>query len=1035
MRWIHISDLHFDPLSDGRCTQQLRESLPSYIIEHHITADYLFLTGDYRNAKYCREDKKGLAKTSVDFILDIADAAKIDTANIHVIPGNHDLDRTDDVERISAIKNRYDADSGRIDEEDLAFLLGRFDFFKCLYCELEDRGIKTVWSERTPLLHPYVCFDDFNLLYLNTCIVCNSDADRHDLIIGNYDLYRSLEEIRRKNPNKPIIVLAHHAMEYLRDDEKKTVEQLLTEYPVRLYLCGDAHELWGRRINNHLEITMGCMVQENWSKAVFSVGEIRGGAAVAEAHVWEKSGGWTPDIGFNKKFGRNGAEIITKLRPAFPVANFLGRLAKIDEIENALFDSDRVVLLYGMGGIGKTEICRHIFEGYLKGTSIVKKLGWITYQDTLKGSFWKQISMLNAMKTGKGQVSRINDSTDTENIRDLDNEEDYWNAAKKLLNEQGRELLLIIDNANEITQQEILLLEQLNCRLLLTSRRALERVVCIDVGQLDREDCKKLYRIHSMDESSPDKIIEDIIALASGHTLLIELLAKLQCATGKSAEELYHQLCEKGFDLSDIQENISYLYNPEMNQEKGYDRRFIEHVEMLFDISGVCSKREEMEILQFFSLSVPGCSVPIRTVQKWMELPDLNHMNALVKAGWLNRGNQNGVPTVEMHPLVSAAVCRMAKPDEERVNVWLKNVADDIQIKDDETSVDKAEVISFARAMIMNLPRYNMEYLELLAGDAGIYLNSGDYGKALEMYERALEIEHKIFGEKHAYIAKTYNAIGAVYDGMCEYEEALTWFRRGCEMLEELLGASHTDTAVSYCNVATTYLKQRKYNEAQPWLERAYAIQETWPDKERSANTAVIYMTKGLECAMALQLDEAIDWYEKASQIQERVSGKEHPTLMGIYGNIAMIYHMQGKHAEALELYYRVCEVYEKRWGEKHPNTTSIYRNIGNVYKSMGRYHDAMASYEKALKIREEILGKEHISTAITYNDIGMLYCEQGNISEALRYFLKALLIHEKILGVTDQNTRNVYRNLAITYQKCGRFLKAWEYWKKYEAK
>lgn len=1034
MKWIHISDLHFDPLSDGRCTEQLRESLPSYITKHHITADHLFMTGDYRNAKNHREDKKGLAKASADFILDIAKAAKIDTANIHVIPGNHDLERTGDTERISAIKKNYDVENGRIDEEDLAFLLERFDFFKYLYCELEGRGIKTVWSERGSLLHPCACFDDFNLLYLNTCIVCNSDADRHDLIIGNYDLYRSLEEIRRKSSDKPIIVLAHHAMEYLRDDEKKAVEQLLAEYPVQLYLCGDAHELWGRWINNHLEITMGCMVQENWSNAVFAVGEMSGRMMFVESHRWEEDGDdWTPHTRFNKKFGRNDARIITEHRPVSPGTNFLGRVSKIDEIEKALLDSDRMVLLYGMGGIGKTEICRHMFERYLKGTGIVKKLGWIAYQDTLKGSFWKQFLMLNT--TEKRQDSGQDDSADQESTLDLNNEEDYWDAAKKLLNEMGRELLLMIDNANKITQQEILLLEQLNCRLLLTARSALDRAVCVDVGQLEREDCKKLYRIHSGDTSASDKIIEDIIALAAKHTLLIELLAKLQYATGRSAEEMYLLLCEKGFDLSDIQENISYLYNPEINQEKGYDRQFIEHVEMLFDISGICAKREEMEILQFFSLSFAGCPVPMRTVQKWMELPNFNPMNVLVKEGGLNRGNKNGVQTVEMHPLVSAAVCRMAKPEEGRVNVWLKNMADDIRIKDDETLVDKSEILSFTRAIITNLPRYNMEYLELLASDAGIYLHSGEYGKALELYERALEMERKIFGEKHAYIAKTYNAIGTVYDGMCEYGEALTWFRRGCEMLEELFGCSHTDTAVSYCNVATIYLKQEKYNEAQSWLERALAIQEAWPDKERSANTAVIYTTKGSSCAMALRLDEAIGWYEKAFKIQESVSGKEHPNAMMIYGNIAKIYHAQGKLAEALEIYCRVCEVYERRLGEKHPNTTSIYRNIGNVYKSMRRYRDALASYEKALKIREEIFGKEHVRTAILYNDIGMLCCEQRNTSEALNYFMKALQIDEKILGVTDQNTRNVYRNLATTYLACGRFLKAWEYWKKYEGR
>lgn len=46
MKWIHLSDIHFDPQSDGRNANQLRRKLIEYIKGCHIKADYLFITGD-----------------------------------------------------------------------------------------------------------------------------------------------------------------------------------------------------------------------------------------------------------------------------------------------------------------------------------------------------------------------------------------------------------------------------------------------------------------------------------------------------------------------------------------------------------------------------------------------------------------------------------------------------------------------------------------------------------------------------------------------------------------------------------------------------------------------------------------------------------------------------------------------------------------------------------------------------------------------------------------------------------------------------
>ena len=411
MKWLHLSDIHYNPYKDGRSTEQLREKLLEYLEEEGIRADHLFLTGDYRYAADKeKNNEEKLIQEVVGFILDIAKAASIPFDNIHLIPGNHDLTRSEETGKINKIKKNYDADNGRFSEEDLIFLTERFDFFRKLNQGFINQGIRiSPFADTLIPLHTYHCYHDFSLLYLNTSIVCNSREERGTLVIGNYDLYQILKKIKKENPEKPILILAHHGIDNFRDDEKKVIEKFLEEYPVKLYLCGDAHESWKRQVNNCMEITMGCLTQGNDIQTVFSVGELNGERYSIEAHEWDaRVDEWGEYSQFNKKLRQWQlripsskfplAGVITKEHPVSPSAYFLGRKTKLHDIEQAMTKKSRMVLLYGIGGIGKTELCRQLVENYtvFTGTNIVKKIGWITYQDTLKNSVYEQFSEIRA---------------------------------------------------------------------------------------------------------------------------------------------------------------------------------------------------------------------------------------------------------------------------------------------------------------------------------------------------------------------------------------------------------------------------------------------------------------------------------------------------------------------------------------------------------------------------------------------------------------------------------------------------------------
>lgn len=295
MKFLHISDLHYSPKTDGRTSRELRAALPAALRRYAIRADELLITGDYRYAPLQNgaQAEAEAAEQVAKYILDIAEALHIrdPKTHIHLIPGNHDRARDADPSRGNAIQKAYSSRKGTFSPKDLSFLKGRFPFFDLVCQKLYGKDVSH------DSLHFYRRIGNTVLLCMNTAILHNGDGDRGKLLIGNDELALLLDEIQEKYPACPIVVLAHHPPDYFEESEKKVLEDLFRGRPIRLYLCGDAHNAWCRRVNDWVEITMGCIKDEENAQATFLWGDT--GANTYTAYLWLEA--WVPYTVFNEK--------------------------------------------------------------------------------------------------------------------------------------------------------------------------------------------------------------------------------------------------------------------------------------------------------------------------------------------------------------------------------------------------------------------------------------------------------------------------------------------------------------------------------------------------------------------------------------------------------------------------------------------------------------------------------------------------------------------------------------------------------------
>jgi tetratricopeptide (TPR) repeat protein len=102
-----------------------------------------------------------------------------------------------------------------------------------------------------------------------------------------------------------------------------------------------------------------------------------------------------------------------------------------------------------------------------------------------------------------------------------------------------------------------------------------------------------------------------------------------------------------------------------------------------------------------------------------------------------------------------------------------------------------------------------------------VFDNQGEYGKALEWYQRALDGCEKTLGKDHPSTLDTVNNMGLVFDNQGEYGKALEWYQRALDGKEKTLGKDHPSTLDTVNNMGSVFDNQGEYGKALEWYQRA----------------------------------------------------------------------------------------------------------------------------------------------------------------------------------------------------------------------
>ncbi len=645
---------------------------------------------------------------------------------------------------------------------------------------------------------------------------------------------------------------------------------------------------------------------------------------------------------------------LTSIPTVNRTVGLVGRETVMQTVLSLLEEEDRLALVSGLGGIGKTAVMQWICNDLKNKGNYV---AWIDCGGSLK----EDLLVL-------GKAFGISEK-DPDTAYDM-----ILNAVKTRLDGS---LYLFMDNlSRELSDDELGALNSLNAHVMVTSRQRNSAFPIVDLDVLEPEAALTMFfKYYNEDcDRQSEAAAQTIVSSAHRHTLLVELLAKAARKAGGTLERFSEKLEKEGvFDVFKRKLKTSHDKNENLTIE--------ECVMKLYEFSNL--SEEQRRIMKLFSIFTPEREI-YWEVAEWAGL-DMDAVDELVELAWLEQSEPEN--NYRIHQIIKDSVTRQ-----------MKNSGEVVQLEDYGELLDKAaDTDSY-------MPQ-DLEYTkvrERLGTAEDIAKNLSGRTDAMLEVEEIAEEKKGILSKA----ARLFNNVAGVYDDQGEYEKALEYYGKALVIFEQVLGPAHPDTGTTYNNMASVYDDQGEYGKALEYYGKALAICERVYGSDHP-DTGTIYSNMALVYDHQGEYGKALEYNGKALGICERVYGSDHPDTGTTYSNMALVYDHQGEYGKALEYNGKALSIRERVLGPDHPDTGTTYNNMAGVYSKQGEYGKALDYFEEALAIRVRVLGPDHPSTGTTYNNMAFVFRAKGDYEKALAYYEKALAIRRLKLGENHHYTKD----------------------------
>ncbi len=635
---------------------------------------------------------------------------------------------------------------------------------------------------------------------------------------------------------------------------------------------------------------------------------------------------------------KSSKELTTHL-PTLREDQIIGRKEDIADIYQRLFDNKQVVLVNGMGGIGKTTIAQVYLTKYYDEYKYIAWIGLINDADNFESEF------VNT----EGLLDRFHIKKEGKTIRELFVE--LIGAFKEI---DERPCLMIIDNAtHSLEKYRTYLPNQPNWHLLVTSR---ERIVDFDLkelGFLDEEEAVLLFKKYYTRSQLSDDFIKDLVKDLEYHTLTIEILAKTAQAQRTAPDQLLNAI------QNDLQTDTSIRHSTEKVE------KLTSYLCSIFKTSDL-QESEKWLLKQFICLPPEYFSFDMLEDLIWENEQDkatsAGLLNSLAQSGWLL--HNEGIDSYRIHRIIIDVVKRSIELKEKDINGLILKVSQKLSLDaTKDNPINKFQWIPFGKSVLHHFEDSMTPEISVLQNNLATVLKDlGDFNGAKVLLEKAMKSTEKNFGDQHPTTAVSYSNLALVLQDLGDFNGAKILLEKAMKSTEKNFGDQHPTTAVSYSNLATVLQDLGDFNGAKILLEKAMKSTEKNFGNQHPT-TAVRYSNLALVLQDLGDFNGAKVLLEKAMKSTEKNFGNQHPSTAVRYSNLATVLQDLGDFNGAKVLLEKAMKSTEKNFGDQHPTTAVNYLNLGTVHYSLKSIEEAKKYIVQAYHIFKTKLGEEHPNT------------------------------------------------------------------------
>ena len=303
----------------------------------------------------------------------------------------------------------------------------------------------------------------------------------------------------------------------------------------------------------------------------------------------------------------------------------------------------------------------------------------------------------------------------------------------------------------------------------------------------------------------------------------------------------------------------------------------------------------------------------------------------------------------------------------------------------------------------------NSGYLRLQFNLANVYMFTGRLDDALELYEKVLNHQQKIFKSDHRHIAESFCGISWAHQRKQNYNLALRYCERGLDIFQRTLPSNHPTILKALVSLGGLLETSGQWDAAYDELKQALDTCRRFLPDDHPYIADLLRYVGGIHVNRG-DIDIAFDYYQRVLQIREKNFPNGHIMIASLLTIIADLHRLRKEFEQAIVLHEHSDELR----AQLSPPGTPIHKHVfGLIYLDRGDTPKAIECFQLTYEIRIKESGKQSAAAHRTLSCLATAYSHHGDLELSLKTF-------EEVLFEQQQSFREGHPDIGVTLHHMG---------------